>query len=151
MLKIQKKVEYALITIKYMLDQPAMGLFRAKDIALAFGIPFDATSRVLQILAANHYVQSSQGAKGGYQILEQINNLNLLQLIEMIEGPQSVVKCLGAEEACSMIVDCNMASPMHQLNQKLLEFCRSIMVVELVNSHQAIAPSFKVKENSVVL
>lgn len=134
MLKIHKKVEYGLITIKHMLEQAPSSLFRAKDISQKFQIPFDATSRVLQILAANGYLLSIQGPKGGYKVLEKINSLDLLHLMEIIEGPQVVVKCLSAEGDCPISSDCSLASPMQTLNHRLIDFCRSINVVELVGA-----------------
>ena len=64
--KINRKLEYALIGLKHMRAKAPGELTSVKELATAYGVPFDAASRVMQILAQNGVLISEQGAHGGY-------------------------------------------------------------------------------------
>ncbi len=65
MFKINRKIEYALIALKYMSHKAPGQITSAKEICDMYNTPFDPTSRVLQIMAQHGIVQAEQGAKGG--------------------------------------------------------------------------------------
>ncbi|MAF90381.1 MAG: Rrf2 family transcriptional regulator [Bdellovibrionota bacterium] len=132
MFKINKKTEYALIALRYMESKDSEDLTTAKEINEKFGTPFDATSRVLQILASKSWLKSIQGAHGGYRLERPLSEMSMRELCEIIEGPQAVVKCLSDKSAsCDLESTCSMKSPLLNLNKKLIEFLDSLSVTEL--------------------
>lgn len=135
MLKLQKKVEYALISLKYIQEKPAGILITAKEISDEFHIPFDATARVLQLLSSAQWLESEQGAHGGYRLsARNLNELTLFELIEVVEGKQGVVKCIKSNESCPIQSTCNVISPMQKLNESLQLFLRKQRVIDLFGS-----------------
>ena len=51
MLKITKKVEYALISLKFIWEEKSRGeLTTAREICSKFNLPFDTTSKVMQAM-----------------------------------------------------------------------------------------------------
>lgn len=140
MLKINKKTEYALIALKHIKEKPAEELCSAKEICELYHTPFDATSRVLQILASKKWLQSEQGAHGGYRLTKSLEDLSMAELCEMIEGPQAIVKCLSEKTGtvkCDLYSSCNMVSPLKQLNIKLIEFLKGVSVNELLSGNSS--------------
>lgn len=132
MLKIHKKTEYALIAIRFIAEKSGDESFTAKDISEGFDLPFDVIARVLQIFAFHGYLQSSQGAKGGYRKSEKdILALNFLDLVEMLEGPQALTKCLEGSD-CPINSKCNVISPIEKLNENLKNFFREQKIGELL-------------------
>lgn len=137
MLKINKKVEYALISLKHISQNQGLGLSSAKEISSRFSIPFDATSKVLQALASHKWLKSEQGSAGGYTFGERkIEDLSLIDLVEIIEGPQNVVKCLSSGTGCPSLSKCNMVSPMEKLNEGLRVFLKEQKVMPLLQTNQ---------------
>lgn len=133
MLKVNKKIEYALISLTHMNNLRPGELTSAKEISNVYKTPFDMTSRVLQQMASAGLLNSEKGAHGGYQIVRDLSNVNILQLIETILGPVNVVGCLDqADCSCSIIETCNVISPMTNLNSKLHEFFKTISINELL-------------------
>lgn len=131
--RINRKVEYALMALKHMSQKMPGELTTAKEISDRLQTPFDATAKVMQIMAQKNLLRSEQGASGGYQILKDLSRVHLLDLMEMIEGPQALVKCVHkVQEPCDIFKTCNMASPLSTLNHRLHDFYRGISVKELV-------------------
>ena len=98
MFKINRKIEYALISLKHMNAKSNEHLTRAKEICDIYHTPFDPTSRVLQIMAQKGVLDAEQGAKGGYRIKKVLKELTLLELSDMIVGPIEMAGCLHNEK-----------------------------------------------------
>jgi len=135
--KINRKVEYALIGLKHMRSKAPGELTSAKEISQLYGCPFDATSRVMQILAQKGVLKSEQGAHGGYMLTKDLTRLSFYDLSEMILGPVMVARCLhesGDEPSCEIRETCNIVSPVQTLNRRLVEFYRGLTVAELLET-----------------
>lgn len=130
--KINRKLEYALMALKHMSHKVPGELTTAKEVVDETGCPFDATARVLQVLAQKGLLKSEQGAHGGYLIVRDLSKVSFHELTEMILGPLGIVKCLHGEDQCELIDRCNILSPVGLLNRKLMEFYKTLSVAELL-------------------
>ena len=147
--KPNRKIEYSLMALKHMIQKTPGELTTAKEVSETFKTPFDATARVMQLMASHGLLKSEQGAFGGYQITKDLAKITMLELIEIIEGTPALVKCLHKEkeEACEIQSTCNIFSPVHSLNQKLNEFYQSLTLKDLLREPVR-EPKSLHKENS---
>ena len=135
MFKINRKLEYALIALKHMHAKHQGELTTAKEICTAYNAPFDATARVLQVLAAKGVLSVEHGSHGGYVLLKDLNKVTLLDLCEWILGPMKLADCLSDEgEECTMTSDCNIITPIRTLNNRLKDFYKDLSVREIIES-----------------
>jgi Rrf2 family nitric oxide-sensitive transcriptional repressor len=134
--KINRKIEYALMALKHMSTKKPGELTSAKEVCDIYHCPFDATSRVMQVMAQKEILKSEQGVYGGYQIIRDLNKVSFFELSEMIVGPVALAKCLSAEDdgACDLSHTCNIQTPMQMLNTKLAEFYRALYVADILDS-----------------
>ena len=134
MLKVNRKVEYGLVALRHMHMKPKGDLTSVREICDQFGTPFDPLAHVLRILNTNGIVQSEQGAHGGYRLLENLDNVNLADFIVMIEGELAWTECSRGENLCKcgMVDSCNIIEPMHQFNERLIEFLKSVTISDLL-------------------
>ncbi len=134
MMRLNRKVEYALIVLKYMSQKKPGQLSSAKEMSEKFQAPFDATSRVLQIMSHNGVLRSEHGAHGGYQIVRDLEKISFYQLNEMILGPVGITKCISKEgdKNCDLQSNCNIVSPIRFLNFKFSEFLKQLTVAEVL-------------------
>lgn len=132
--KINRKLEYALMALKYMSQKIPGELTSAKEVSDSFHTPFDATARVMQQMAQkeNGLLRAEYGASGGYQINKDLARVSVLDLIEMIEGPTALVKCVQGHKSCDIQGTCNISSPLQQLNDRLNGFYESLSLKELL-------------------
>jgi Rrf2 family protein len=129
--RLNRKVEYALMALKVMAGRRPGELTSAKEVVEITGCPFDATARVLQMMAQKGILKSEQGAQGGYLLVRDLNKVTVFELIELIEGPIGVAKCMQHEESCDLKSSCNILSPMAVMNRRLSSFYQMLSVGEL--------------------
>jgi Rrf2 family nitric oxide-sensitive transcriptional repressor len=130
--KLNRKLEYSLMALKHMSRKAPGELTSAKEVADSYSAPFDATARVLQLMAQRGLLRSEQGSNGGYQITKDLSKITLHELMEVIQGPTQIAKCLHKEEPCELQKSCNIISPVTTLNNKLNQFYQNLTLRELI-------------------
>lgn len=130
MLKINKKVEYALIVLKRMQEKGDSELTTAREISDQFNTPFDTTAKVMQLMNNRNILVSVKGVKGGYYLSQDLSSLSYMELAELIEGKSLSIDCetLG----CTLLGTCNITGPIKRLNQYLNVFFQDLSVKELL-------------------
>lgn len=138
MFKINRKLEYALISLKYMSTKTPGQLSSAKEICDLYSIPFDPTSRVLQIMTQKNVLQAEQGAKGGYRIIKDLSKLTLKDLSDMLIGPIEIANCFHSDYShCDISHTCHIISPMLTLNEQLNKLFGTLNISDLINSRHS--------------
>ena len=130
MLKLTKKVEYALISLVHLSDEQGISNSSTKKIADTYSIPLGILAKILQNLSSLGMIKSVQGPKGGYQISCNINDMNFFEFIEIIEGPIGIVDCMLSNE-CTSVECCTIKDPMAKINNKIIETLKNITLDQL--------------------
>jgi Rrf2 family protein len=87
---ISAKTEYACIAVLQLAASFGSGEpIRIKQIADAHGIPSRFLVQILLQLKGAGLVTSTRGASGGYQLAKDPARITLLDVMSVIEGPQS--------------------------------------------------------------
>ena len=131
MVKIDRKLEHALIILNHLSKSKSDKLYTAKELSVLYDIAFDSASRVMQRMASNGFLTSVQGPVGGYRVTSDLNEKNLLELLKAISKKSvKIAKCIGG--SCDKRSICNIVDPVESLNDKLTEFYSSIELDELL-------------------
>ncbi len=146
MLKINRKIEYALIALKHMTRKAPGQLTSAKEICDVYHTPFDPTSRVLQIMAQHEILRAEQGAYGGYQILKDLSKVTVGDLSDMIIGPIQIANCFhGDYSHCDLTHSCSVIRPMLNLNERISQLFHNMKVSELIETRHTGEKSIRQK------
>jgi Rrf2 family protein len=129
MFKINRKTEYALMVLGH-LNQNNSGKTTAREVCDRFSIPFDTTSKVMQVMNNKGLLKSAQGVKGGYQLNCDLGNVSYLNLTEMIEGTPMRMDCITG--SCDLAGNCNITGPVKKLNDYLSDFFGSLTIKKLL-------------------
>ena len=87
--------------------------------------------KVLRKLNAGGLVRSYKGVQGGYELTKPGDEIRVLDIIELIDGPVKISKCLECEHECSRNpckLECKMHVAFDAINEKLIENLGSITV-----------------------
>lgn len=136
MLRMNKKVEYALIGMLHMYQKSEGELTSAKELAQCYNIPSEIMGKVLQRLVKAGLICSVQGAKGGYQLCGRIHQINLNKIYNAIEGPMQIVHCIHQRDKreCDQHHSCSIRNPMEIIQKKLEVFFNTITLKDLENA-----------------
>ena len=130
MLKLTKKVEYALISLVHISEQEDGVNSSSKRIAKKYLIPNEILAKILQKLASLQIIKSIKGPKGGYQLSCDINKINIFDFIEMIEGPIGLVDCMISNN-CNQLECCTIKTPLQKINNKIINTLKNITLNEI--------------------
>ncbi len=135
MFKIPKKVEYALLALKYIAENTEGSSLSTKIIAENSNIPYELTAKILQKLVHAEIIESQQGIKGGYRLLTEPENLDLGLVIKALGEEIVLTDCSfdGANKHdCHRFEDCCLKSPFGQLQLKINNLINNIYLTEIM-------------------
>ena len=130
MLKLTKKLEYALISIRHM-QLNNNKISSAKEIADRYMIPYEILAKTLQHMCRLKYIISIYGPKGGYQLNSSLNSITLTQFVEDIEGPFGLVDC-NINLDCLQTNNCNIKEPINQINNNIRAILSNIKINDIM-------------------
>ena len=81
------------------------GITDAKTISDDTSVTIRFTLKILHKLVVGDLVESYKGSRGGYKLKRSPEIITLKDVIELIDGPIAISRCLESSEACSMISD----------------------------------------------
>ncbi len=136
MIKINRKVEYALMVLKLMSERSTQDLTTAREVCDRFKTPFDTTAKVMQQLNLAGILVSVKGVKGGYYLQQNLSELSYLTLAEIIEDKKFTLDC--HEGPCELLGSCNISQPIKRLNDYVVSIFSSLSVQELLNEKAAL-------------
>ena len=88
--------DYA-VRIVYCLAQNG-GRMEAAAIAEQTGVTQRYSLKILRKLVAGELVKSYKGAGGGYELAKDPKEISLYEVIEQVEGPYAISRCLNEDD-----------------------------------------------------
>ena len=102
-MRITLESDYALRILTAMAESD--GVTDAKTISANTSVTLRFTLKILHKLVGGGLVQSFKGVNGGYTLKLAPENITLKAVIELIDGPIAIARCLETEEGCSLNCD----------------------------------------------
>ena len=133
MLRFTKRADYGLMAIHYIAINDGFGAVSAKRIAEEFAIPPELMAKILQRLAKQGLVVSTNGPKGGYALARRPTEITVGQVIRALEGPINIVSCLEDSE-CPQIEKCNLRRPVHKIQAAISQVLDTMSLAELTSA-----------------
>jgi Rrf2 family transcriptional regulator, iron-sulfur cluster assembly transcription factor len=121
-MRITQEGDYALRVLLYLYKHGIGKRVEAKVISESENVPLRFLLKLLRKLAGAGIVNSYRGTGGGYAIEKPPSQVTMRQVIEAIEGPIYVNKCLLDEQSCSVnrAKTCEVHRALQKFQDKLL-------------------------------
>ena len=92
-LKLTQGADYAIRAMIHIASLPDGRWAMRREIAQAQRVPTDFVAKILQSLVHAGLLSSHRGSGGGFRLARPRNEVNLLSIVEAIDGPLAVVAC----------------------------------------------------------
>lgn len=111
-MKINQATDYAFRVVLFLAGRQPDEVVDARQIAEKENIPIRFLLKTVRLLAATGIVKSYRGIKGGYRLGRLAKDITLKDVLEAVEGPVKINRCLMDSSECSK--DATRWCPIHQ-------------------------------------
>jgi len=118
-MQLTRAGDYAVRVMIHLASAPWGAVIRRGEIQERQGVPPAHLAKIIQALGRAKLVRTFRGAGGGVSLAVRSEEVNLRQVIEAVEGPIHLNRCLGRPGACPRDVFCT-AHPVWQRIQEVL-------------------------------
>lgn len=132
MLRLSKKSDYALISMKHLATRPDGGASSsAREISESYDIPLELLAKVLQRLVRARLLVSVQGTRGGYRLARHASMISVADVIQAVDGPVTVTACSTDDHNCDQYSKCSIRDPLWKIRGRILDALTTVSVADL--------------------
>ena len=138
MLKLTKKADYGLISLRHLAAHRGERSASAKEMAEIYRIPVPVLAKVLQKLVREGLLLSEQGTNGGYRLARDPSTITALEVIRAMDGPVILTACFTEHGECDLTDQCTVREPLRKVHEGILGLLGGITMSAL--SDDAVPP-----------
>ena len=86
-MRISRSTGYGILAVGYIGKHQDKPIILSQSIAKEYGIPLEYLLKILQQMVRANILRSKRGPRGGFSLARSIKKINMLQIIEAVEGP----------------------------------------------------------------
>ena len=106
-MRLTSLADYAVVTMTAAARHAAGARLSATSLSGETGIPLPTVQKLMGHLARAGLLTSARGTGGGFVLARPANAITLAEIIEAIEGPIAMTKCVeGRAEECELEGSC---------------------------------------------
>ena len=84
-----RQCEYAIQAVLFLALKEDSSMTSIRELTDKFDIPYHFLAKILQNLTHRGFLKSSRGSAGGFTLAKKPGDINLLQIVEAIDGSWS--------------------------------------------------------------
>jgi Rrf2 family protein len=128
---LRQDTDYAFRLLVALAQDPGK-LISTRALAAETEIPCQFASKIMQKLHDGGLVESVMGPRGGFRLARPAGKVNLLEIIEVVQGPVVMNTCLLGQDACQRKDICPVSDKLGALQNMMNGYLRSITLAALV-------------------
>ena len=140
-MKISTKGRYGLRTLMDIAVHQTKGPVNLNDIAERQGISAKYLWQIMNLLKTAGLVRGTRGPKGGYILLRDPATITLLDVIQILEGPVTLVECVDDPDFCTRTANCVAHTVWDEVSQAIRNALQKITLAEILRRHSAAGSS----------
>lgn len=128
---ITKKAEYAVIALVDLAVQQNGLKTTTREIVERRKIPPNLIAQLLPKLRDAGWLQSARGAGGGVFLVKDPAQITLREVIELIDGPLKITRCLFADMPCGDKLSCPLRDVWEKAQDNMLHVFEKTTIKDL--------------------
>lgn len=137
-MRLTKGTDYGARGVIYLAKQPIDAVVLVADIAREEGVSESYLAKILQDLAKGGILRSHRGAKGGFSLARPPEQITLREIVELIEGPIALCRCLTPWETCDLQDTCALRPVFRRAQNQMLSVLESTTLRDLASREMAL-------------
>ena len=131
-LELSKKTDLAIRALNYLTGNEDSELVEGKTLADWLDTSTNYLPQVMSPLVRAGWVRSVPGPRGGYVATRSLGSVSVLEVIEAIEGPVILDRCVLSGAPCPSQDECALHAPWTRARDALLAELGSIRLSEVM-------------------
>jgi len=132
---VRRNTDYALRAMLNLAQNFGDGASSTRNIAAEEDITYQLACKLMQKLHNAKLVKSCMGPTGGFRLSKDPSRISLLEVIEAIQGPIELNRCLLNVDACPRQPDCPVSKRLAELQKHIRRYLDSVTLDKLIRSN----------------
>jgi Rrf2 family protein len=135
-LKLTRGADYAIRAMIHIASLPDGRCAMRREIARVQRIPSDFVAKLLQSLVRAGLLRSVRGTNGGFCLARPRDEIDLLSIVEAIEGPLAVVACAPESGDCDHAAFCPADKVWREVQRQIAGVLEGATLESLVSARK---------------
>jgi Rrf2 family protein len=131
---LRRNTDYALRLMISLAKNYESGAVSTRLLAQEQEVSYQLACKLMQRLHDARLVDSCMGPRGGFRLSRAPGQINLLEVVEVIQGPVRLNRCLMSDCACPRGGGCPVRAKITELQGHMEEYLRTVTVGDLVEA-----------------
>ena len=132
MFRLSKATDYGIVLLAQLASDSRAEPQNARELAACSDLPVPMVSKVLKALAREGLLVSQRGAKGGYSLAREPEELTVSEMIRVLEGPVALTDCAIGPAHCEHETMCAVREPWQQISRVVDRALADVTLADLV-------------------
>lgn len=140
-MQLTLKGDYAVRVMVDLAAQPAGAIVRTEEICRRTGVPPAYLSKIVQSLARGGLVRTQRGTHGGIRLSEEPPAITLRRVIEAVEGPIYLNRCLIRPGECPRDRFCPVHPVWRRIQEIVTRELDAVRITDLADASPSSSPT----------
>ena len=134
---VRRNTDYAVRLMVNLARQYGHGPVSTRVAASEESVSYPLACKLMQKLHGSKLIDSSMGPKGGFNLGRAPSDITLLEVVEAIQGPISLNRCLLSSDACERQMSCSVRAKLAGVQETIVKSLAGITFDDLSQSKSA--------------
>ena len=134
---VRRNTDYAVRLMVNLARNYRKGPVSTRTAAAEEDVPYQLACKLMQRMHKSKLLESSMGPKGGFNLSRDPSKISLLELVEIIQGPITVNKCLSGRDSCPRQESCPVTGKLATIQEYICDYLGGITLDQFVQDRRA--------------
>lgn len=131
MLRVTRLTDYATVVMTVLAARPE-AVLSASELAERAGLETPTVSKLLKPLAQAGLVEGFRGVNGGYRLARAPDRIDLIDIVQAMEGPLAMTECSTHDGQCGIEHTCGVRANWRRINGVVVDALRSVTLAQML-------------------
>ena len=136
-MQFTKAEEYGIMGVLYLAETDRGRVTPLSEISEAKDIPEKFLAKIFQSLSRTGIVRSHRGVRGGFTLSKDPSEITIMEVLEAIQGPYHLMKCIKDPVVCSCSDFCALRELVIIAEVKMMEVFENHNLADLTKWQKA--------------